>query len=315
MPLIDDTVEQSSLEMEGALSRHNTMLSGIVHTGKIVEKGPDDSKAPIDVPHVLVQVGGKTADSFTRNWMPWVTLRAGYDGEWWQPELHEQVLVVAPSGDLALGIVIGALYRASVTFDGENASGVIKRDLFPKDTDALIHQRFYKDGTHIHYDRSKHELGLEIKSSPKAEKSLNLTAIMDPEGSSEGTARLALKVGSTTEPDIALEIDTTSGKGGELQLVSKAKTTLIAGSASDPKVKVLIDASAKDEEKMVLSAGATEVTINRNKKIEFSAGSTIITINQNGAVKINADQQDLNITAKNIAIEGDVKVTGTLDVS
>ncbi len=43
--------------------------------------------------------------------LPWLTARAGEDIAWWQPRVDEQVVVLAPSGDLAQGVILPALYQ------------------------------------------------------------------------------------------------------------------------------------------------------------------------------------------------------------
>lgn len=44
-------------------------------------------------------------------WLPFYTRRAGEDRSWWAPEPGEQVTVLSPSGEMAQGSVLPALYR------------------------------------------------------------------------------------------------------------------------------------------------------------------------------------------------------------
>jgi phage baseplate assembly protein V len=44
-------------------------------------------------------------------WLPWTTERAGNDRSWWAPEVGEQVVVISPGGDPAMGIVCGSVYQ------------------------------------------------------------------------------------------------------------------------------------------------------------------------------------------------------------
>ncbi len=305
--------DTTDVQVQGKLDQHNTMLGGVARIGRVVEAAGDDPQEPGDIPRVLVQIGGRSNGSYIRNWLPWTTSRAGYDGEWWQPELDEQVVVLAPSGNVAQGIIVGSLYRGSLTFDSE-AGDIKARDPIPgaaegaAETEKLVHKRVYQDGTSITYDRTSHNLGVELKSAPDARGSLRFAATMDPEGAAEGTGKVSLQIGDASAPDIDIAIDSSSGKGGELQLVSKLKTTLIAGAADDPKITMVADASASGSEKMMVSAGATVLTVNKDNAIVLSAGNTKITINKDGAVDIAAGNND-------ITIAGNVKVTGTLDVS
>ncbi len=45
--------------------------------------------------------------------MPWLTTRAGGDRSWWAPEVGEQVLVLAPSGELAQSVVLPSIYATA----------------------------------------------------------------------------------------------------------------------------------------------------------------------------------------------------------
>jgi phage baseplate assembly protein V len=198
------------------------MLGGVARIGRVVEAAAGDPKDPGDIPRVMVQIGGVSQGSYIRNWMPWTTTRAGFDGEWWAPELDEQVLVIAPSGNLTQGIIVGSLYRGPLTFDAA-AGNVTARDPIPSDTEKHIHKRVYKDGSSVTYDRNSHNLSMVVKSAPDAAKEISATITAD--------------------------------------------------------------------QSIVLTAGATQITIN-----------------QDGAVDIVAQGND-------ITISGNVKVTGTMDVS
>ena len=44
-------------------------------------------------------------------WLPWLTARAGTVLTWSAPSLGEQVLLLAPTGDLAQAFVLPAVYR------------------------------------------------------------------------------------------------------------------------------------------------------------------------------------------------------------
>ncbi len=54
-------------------------------------------------------------------WLPWITTRAGGDRSWWAPEAGEQVLLLAPSGELGQGVVLPAVYRTAHPANGERA--------------------------------------------------------------------------------------------------------------------------------------------------------------------------------------------------
>lgn len=73
-------------------------LGNVVQLGKVVEL---DAAAA----RVRVEVGGnKTA------WIPWMAAAAGEDRQWSAPEPGEQVVVLAPTGDMAQGVVLRGVY-------------------------------------------------------------------------------------------------------------------------------------------------------------------------------------------------------------
>ena len=76
-------------------------------------------------------------------WLPWVTARAGETSTWWAPDVGEQVVLLAPSGELAQAVVLPALYRT----------------LHPAPSaEADTHRTEYSDGAAIEYNATDHEL-------------------------------------------------------------------------------------------------------------------------------------------------------------
>lgn len=61
------------------------------------------------IDHAAARVRIRTGDLVT-DWLPWLTHRAGATRTWSPPSVGEQVLILAPSGDLAAAIVLPALY-------------------------------------------------------------------------------------------------------------------------------------------------------------------------------------------------------------
>ncbi|MCC5811320.1 MAG: phage baseplate assembly protein V [Ectothiorhodospiraceae bacterium] len=64
----------------------------------------------LDAPSARVRVA---IGDIVTDWLPWAVARAGADRSWWAPSEGEQVLVLSPGGDLAAGVVIGALYQSA----------------------------------------------------------------------------------------------------------------------------------------------------------------------------------------------------------
>lgn len=87
---------------------------------------------------VRVAIGGNIT-----GWLPWLAGRAGGDLTWHAPEAGEQVVVLAPSGELNQGVVLAGLYQ--------NAHPA------PSNTPDK-HRMQYSDGAVIEYDRAAHHL-------------------------------------------------------------------------------------------------------------------------------------------------------------
>lgn len=83
-------------------------------------------------------------------WLPWLTRRAGGDADWWAPEPGEQVLVISPFGDPALGLALPALYQ-----DTHPAPAGVK----------TVRRVTFADGTVIEYDRAGSKLSVNCVGS------------------------------------------------------------------------------------------------------------------------------------------------------
>lgn len=53
-------------------------------------------------------------------WVPWLTAKAGADRVWNPPQVGEQVVVISPHGDFKQSIIIGALYKAAYSANGDS---------------------------------------------------------------------------------------------------------------------------------------------------------------------------------------------------
>lgn len=84
------------------------------------------------------------------NWLPFTTSRAGGDRSWHPPEVGEQVIVLAPGGDLNAGCVIGTLYRDAAPAPGDRAT---------------LARTVYDDGTVVEYDREAHTYLMDVNAA------------------------------------------------------------------------------------------------------------------------------------------------------
>lgn len=112
-------------------------LANVISIGRIMAVDPAQGLAQVDM------------DGPNTDWIPWVTPRAGGDRTYWCPEVGEQVVVAAPSGELGNAVIIGALFQ----------------DAHPEPAaSADIHRTVYADGSVVEYDRAAHRLTVNVGS-------------------------------------------------------------------------------------------------------------------------------------------------------
>lgn len=88
----------------------------------------------------------KSGDLLT-GWLPWLTHRASNDVTWHAPEVGEQVLLLCPSGDPALGVAFPAVYQAAHPANGN------------RETVARID---FADGGFFEYDRQSGAMTINV---------------------------------------------------------------------------------------------------------------------------------------------------------
>lgn len=118
--------------MDGfVLAEVERSLANLVRIGTVAEL--DEAQA-----RVTVDLGGLVTD-----WLPWLTARAGATRTWSAPRPGEQVLVLAPFGDLAQAVVLPAIYQDA------HPAPVVSRD-----REHVV----FPDGSSVDYDSAAHVL-------------------------------------------------------------------------------------------------------------------------------------------------------------
>ncbi|MDA0782416.1 MAG: phage baseplate assembly protein V [Proteobacteria bacterium] len=117
-------------------------LSNLIQVGTVLEADYPNAK-------LKVKIGDITTD-----WLPWLTMRASNDTTWWSPEIGEQVMVLAPSGELKQAVILSAIYQ--------NAHPAI-------DDNDDVSKTVYKDGTITRYNRDTHVLTVDVNKDGKVE--------------------------------------------------------------------------------------------------------------------------------------------------
>ena len=102
---MDQPVAQSESPLETGRRMENMVAPGVIEQVR--------TEAPA---RCRVRVGGNLTE-----WLPWFTLRAaGEAGNfWWPPSPGEQVVVLAPGGDLARGFVLMGAYSDAMPQRGD----------------------------------------------------------------------------------------------------------------------------------------------------------------------------------------------------
>ncbi|WP_462150879.1 phage baseplate assembly protein V [Pseudoalteromonas xiamenensis] len=131
---------QSGLAMSDLQHR----LSKLITIGKVAE---------VDYEKALVRV---KLGAWTTAWLPWLHAQANNDITWQAPEVDEQVVVLAPGGDTAQGVVLGSLYQQNF--------GVAQTDV-PVEKREHVQRVKYQDGSIIEYDRESHRYLIDIKGA------------------------------------------------------------------------------------------------------------------------------------------------------
>ena len=86
--------------------------------------------------------------------IPWVVARAGGDRTWWAPEVGEQVVLLAPSGELTEAIALPALYST---------------DQPAPSTDVDKAVAGHADGARFEYDRHAHIYRIALPSGSRVQ--------------------------------------------------------------------------------------------------------------------------------------------------
>jgi len=217
-------------------------LSNTIRPGTVLEA--DYAKARIRV----------TMGDNTSAWLPWLTSRAGEDRTWHAPEVGEQVIVMAPGGELSAGYVMpGGIYKNDYPANGDKPE---------------ISRTTYKDGAILEYDREAHAHLLQL-----------------PEGSA------TVKVGDDAQTEITPEKIT--AKVGDDAKTEITASKILAQIGTDAKSEITaskITHTLGSSSKIEISSGSVKITVG-GTTLEIASGG--ITINGNITQTGNYDQTGL----------------------
>ena len=116
-------------------------LANVIRAGVVAE---------VDVDRVRVRVRydrDAEGNPILSAWLPWITQRAGAARTWWAPDVGEQVVILAPGGELNQGFVLPAL--------NQDARPAPESD---PDKRVAVHE----DGARFEYDREAHRYSITL---------------------------------------------------------------------------------------------------------------------------------------------------------
>jgi phage baseplate assembly protein V len=189
-------------------------LSNTIRPGTVLEA--DYAKARLRV----------TMGDNTSAWLPWLTSRAGEDRTWHAPEVGEQVIVIAPGGELSAGYVMpGGVYKNDYPANGDKAE---------------ISRTTYKDGAILEYDREAHthllqlpEGSATVKVGDDAQTEITpekITAKVGDDAKTEITAsKILAQIGSDAKSEITASKITHSLGSGKVEITSGSVTITVGG--------------------------------------------------------------------------------------
>lgn len=129
----------AGMDTQADISRR---LENLIRLGTIAAVDPGTARC-------RVSTGGLETE-----WLPWIAQRAGTDRDWNPPSAGEQCLVICPSGDPAVGVVLLGIYSDSA----------------PANDNSLDRRRTtYRDGAVIEYDTATHALRAVLPAGGTAE--------------------------------------------------------------------------------------------------------------------------------------------------
>ncbi|WP_230980631.1 phage baseplate assembly protein V [Burkholderia cepacia] len=113
--------------------------------GRVIAIDASDAQNPV----CRVAIGEEESDGqgLQSGWLRWTTARAGSLRTWSAPTIGEQVKIDCPMGDLAQGVVSGALYS---------------EDRPAPSTSIAEHVMQFDDGARISYDEEWHALTVDL---------------------------------------------------------------------------------------------------------------------------------------------------------
>ena len=163
-----------------SLSELDRKLANVIRYGAIHD---------VDHARALARVAwaaGEGGIPVLTGWLPFVTVMAGSDRDWRPPSPGEQVILLAPSGELASAAILAGVYTG---------------DFPAPDASPHKHVTLYRDEARIEYDAEEHKLSAVLPEGGKA--SLAAPGGLSIEGDTEAAGDLTVNGNVTVNGDLS----------------------------------------------------------------------------------------------------------------
>ena len=158
-------------------------LNNILRVGNVAEVDHERARCRVAIGDL------KTA------WLKWFTDAASDDSTWWAPKIGEQVMVLSPSGEMAQGAVLPAIYQ----------------DKWPaQEASPDVIGRWLPDGTNIQYNSEESTLTINAVGDITLNVQGNLKANVDGDVTVDAGGDLTAKAAGSAD----IEAETISANGG-----------------------------------------------------------------------------------------------------
>ncbi|WP_052713194.1 phage baseplate assembly protein V [Pseudoalteromonas rubra] len=220
------------MQSELAVSDLQHRLSKLITLGTVHE-----------VDYETARVKVKIGDWITAK-LPWLADMAAHNMSWRAPEIGEQVVVLAPCGDTAQGVVLGSVYSAAADHHKpDHVLGAGEGESYPAASSREhVHRTRYQDGALVEYDTERHIYHLYVPNRDGNEQAqIHIHSARDIRLHCENDAHIQCdrdaQVNVLRDANITVDNNATLSAGNELNLTAKQSTLNINAEQGELNIK------------------------------------------------------------------------------
>ena len=298
------------------LGRVDQAINQIAFLGRVIDEEKDKLKSDPPKPKaddqfspfpvVLVQIGGEAETDSIRLWLPWLSLKAGADCHWWQPQCGEQVMIIAPNGNWSHAVIIGSLYRqGALGFqEQDHNKPLYKVDQAFIDKYGQTQTTWYRDGSEVSHDPIKHCYALSVKDKRETQQA-------------QAEFKVALAKGEPSCPYADLILYEKDKPVTQLNLAGEksGRVKLMAGKSAEKACEVLVEGGGDDKPHILLKTEKASIRLDAEGLFEVKSNEASIQLNKAGQLQIKCKKMNitsddaLSVHSKKIQIEATQKLS------